>query len=147
MRLHYQRVIAKPEKRAAPIRVAIVEDDDWMRQDLAHEIGSSAGLECLGSYRTAEEALKAIPSKPPDVVLLDINLPGMNGIECLRRLKRLCPETQFLILTVYEESEKIFDSLLAGACGYLLKRTSTDEVLNAIRQAHEGGSPMSRHIA
>jgi DNA-binding NarL/FixJ family response regulator len=129
------------------IRVAVVEDDAWVRENLAREIGGSAGFECSGSYATAEAALAAIPARPPAVVVLDINLPGIDGIECLRRLRASCPELQFLMLTAYEESEKIFQSLRAGANGYLLKRADTAEVIDAIRQVHEGGAPMSSSIA
>ena len=130
-----------------PIRVAIVEDDAWVRENLAREIGGAAGFECSGSYATAEAALAAIPARPPAVVVLDINLPGIDGIECLRRLRASCPDLQFLMLTAYEESEKIFQSLRAGANGYLLKRADTAEVIDAIRQVHEGGAPMSSSIA
>ena len=130
-----------------PIRVAVVEDDAWVRENLAREIGGAAGFECSGSYATAEAALAAIPARPPAVVVLDINLPGIDGIECLRRLRASCPELQFLMLTAYEESEKIFQSLRAGANGYLLKRADTAEVIAAIRQVHEGGAPMSSTIA
>jgi DNA-binding NarL/FixJ family response regulator len=130
-----------------PIRVAVVEDDAWVRENLAREIGSAAGFECGGSYATAEAALAAIPLRPPEVVVLDINLPGIDGIECLRRLRTSCPNLQFLMLTAYEESEKIFQSLRAGANGYLLKRAGTAEVIDAIRQVHEGGAPMSSSIA
>jgi len=130
-----------------PIRVAIVEDDAWVRENLTREIGGAAGFECSGSYATAEAALAAIPAGPPAVVVLDINLPGIDGIECLRRLRASCPELQFLMLTAYEESEKIFQSLRAGANGYLLKRADTAEVVDAIRQVHEGGAPMSSTIA
>jgi DNA-binding NarL/FixJ family response regulator len=129
------------------IRVAIVEDDAWVRGNLAREIGSSAGFECSGSYATAEAALAAIPLRPPEVAVLDINLPGIDGIECLRQLRTSCPKLQFLMLTAYEESEKIFQSLRAGASGYLLKRADTAEVIDAIRQVHEGGAPMSSTIA
>jgi len=130
-----------------PIRVAIVEDDAWVRENLAREIGGAAGFESSGSYATAEAALAAIPLRPPEVVVLDINLPGIDGIECLRRLRTSCPNLQFLMLTAYEESEKIFQSLRAGANGYLLKRAGTAEVIDAIRQVHEGGAPMSSSIA
>jgi DNA-binding NarL/FixJ family response regulator len=131
----------------AIIRVAIVEDDDWIRNNLAREIAKVSGFSCLGAYATAEAAVEAIPALSPDVVLMDINLPGMDGVQCVRRLKEVCPEVQFLMLTVYEESENIFNSLLAGARGYLLKRTPMDEVLEGIRQVQEGGTPMSDHIA
>ena len=129
------------------IRVAIVEDDAWVRENLAREIGNSAGFECSGTYATAEAALAAIPLHPPEVTVLDINLPGIDGIECLRQLRTSCPKLQFLMLTAYEESEKIFQSLRAGASGYLLKRADTAEVIDAIRQVHEGGAPMSSTIA
>lgn len=132
---------------AALIRVAIVEDDEWVRENLARELGESAGFSCLGAFRSAEAAIEGVPPLKPDVVLMDINLPGMDGVQCVQRLKELCPEVQFLMLTVYEESDKIFNSLIAGARGYLLKRTSTPELLEAIRQVREGGAPLTDHIA
>jgi len=135
------------DKNGQTTRLVIIEDDDWLRQNLADEVSAVKGFECVGTYPTAEEALEAVPALAPDVAVVDINLPGINGIECLRRLKPACPQTQFLILTVYEESESIFNALLAGADGYLLKRSSTEEILEAIRQVREGGSPMSGHIA
>lgn len=128
-------------------RVAIVEDDAWIRNNLAREIAKAPGFSCLGAFGTGEAAVEAIPALSPDVVLMDINLPGMDGVQCVRRLKELCPEVQFLMLTVYEESENIFNSLLAGARGYLLKRTPMNEVLEGLRQVQEGGTPMSDHIA
>jgi len=134
-------------KRKDSIRVALVEDDKWMRENLEREIGKAEGFECVGSYATAEAAINALPARPPDVAVLDINLPGIDGIECLRQLRVLCPDISFLMLTVYEESEKIFQSLRAGANGYLLKRSSTAEVLEALRQVKEGGAPMSSAIA
>ena len=130
-----------------PIRVAIIEDDEWVRDNLAREIANAAGFECSGSYPTAEAALAAIPLHPPEVAVLDIHLPGLDGIECLRRLRASCPNLQFLMLTSYEESEKIFQSLRAGANSYLLKRADSAEVIDAIRQVHEGGAPMSSTIA
>ena len=134
-------------KSNKPIRVSVVEDDTWVRENLVREIGEYAGFECSGSYATGEAAIEAIPDGPPEVVVLDINLPGMDGIECLRRLRNSCPKLHFLMLTSYEESEKIFQSLRAGASGYLLKRADTAEVIEAIRQVHEGGAPMSSTIA
>ena len=131
----------------SPIRVAIVEDDEWVRENLARELGQNSGFSCLGSFRTAEAAIVGIPPLKPDVVLMDINLPGMDGVQCVRRLKGICPDVQFLMLTVYEESDKIFNSLIAGARGYLLKRTTTPELLEAIRQVREGGTPLTDHIA
>ncbi len=130
-----------------PIKVVIVEDATWIRENLAREINASPGFCCVNNYRTAEEALQDIPADQPDIVLMDINLPGMNGVECIRQLRVKLPEVRCLMLTVYEESEKIFNSLLAGASGYLLKRTSTAELLEAIQQVRDGGSPMSSSIA
>lgn len=130
-----------------PIKVVVVEDQTWMRENLIREIEGDSKLVCVNSYRTAEAALRGILDDLPDVVLMDINLPGMDGVECVRRLKQLLPEVRCLMLTVYEESEKIFNSLLAGASGYLLKRTSTEELLEAIRQVHGSGSPMTSSIA
>jgi DNA-binding NarL/FixJ family response regulator len=129
------------------ISVALVEDDAWVRENLAREINKAEGFVCAGAYSTGEAAIATIPSQPPDVVMLDINLPGMDGIECLRQLRARCPNLNFLMLTVYEESEKIFQSLRAGANGYLLKRSSMTEVLDALQQVHEGGAPMSSAIA
>jgi DNA-binding NarL/FixJ family response regulator len=130
-----------------PIKVVIVEDATWMRENLVREINGSPGFRCVNNYRTAEDALQGIPKDQPDVVLMDINLPGMSGVECMRQLRADLPEVRGLMLTVYEESEKIFNSLLAGASGYLLKRTSTAELLEAIQQVIDGGSPMSSSIA
>jgi DNA-binding NarL/FixJ family response regulator len=132
---------------ARVVQVAIVEDDDWLRTNLAQEIGRSPDFKVLTTYSTAESALAGIPDLRPDVVLMDINLPGMSGIECLRRLRVACPEVQVLMLTVYEESEPIFNSLLAGASGYLLKRTPTPQIIESIRQVRAGGSPMTANVA
>jgi DNA-binding NarL/FixJ family response regulator len=137
----------KDSRPSSAVRVVVIEDESWMRDNLAQEINRGLGLHCVNSYRTAEEALQGIPADQPDVVLMDINLPGMDGVECMRRLRGILPEVRVLMLTVYEESEKIFNSLLAGASGYLLKRTATAELLEAIRQVSEGGSPMSSSIA
>jgi DNA-binding NarL/FixJ family response regulator len=132
---------------APPIRVAIVEDDDWIRDNLARQIDVAPGYCCISRYRTGEEALAGLPGEAPDVVLMDINLPGLSGIECVRRLKALQPSVAVLMLTVYEESDSIFDSLRAGASGYLLKRSAEKELLEAIAQVHQGGSPMSSLVA
>lgn len=129
------------------IKIVIVEDETWMREDLVHKINEAPGFRCVNNYRTAEEALKGIPADQPDVVLMDINLPGMDGVECIRRLRVKLPQVKYLMLTVYEESEKIFNSLLAGASGYLLKRTSMAELLEAIKQVRDGGAPMPSSIA
>ena len=129
------------------IKVSIIEDDAWIRENLAARIAQTGGFACTGAYRTGEEAIAHIPGKAPDVVLMDINLPKMNGIECVRQLKALIPSAQILMLTVYEDSDKIFNSLLAGASGYLLKRTPQAEILEAIADVHRGNSPMTGHIA
>jgi DNA-binding NarL/FixJ family response regulator len=129
------------------IRVALVEDDDFIRQKVSEDIASTSGFHIVCSCRSAEEALRNLPAARPEVVLMDIGLPGMKGTECVRQLKTLLPGVQVLMLTVYEDSQQIFDALLSGASGYLLKRTPRSELFEAIRQVHEGGSPMSGHIA
>jgi DNA-binding NarL/FixJ family response regulator len=130
-----------------PIKVCIIEDDDWIRENLAARIRQHEGFLCVGSHRSGEEALLKVPGEAPDVILMDINLPKMNGIECVRQLKGLLPTAQILMLTVYEDSDKIFNSLLAGASGYLLKRTPQAEILESIAEVYRGNSPMTGHIA
>ena len=137
----------KQQAARLPVSVVIVEDETWMRENLVQEINRDPSLRCVNSYRSAEEALAGIPADHPDVVLMDINLPGMDGVECIRRLRVILPDVRCLMLTVYEESEKIFNSLLAGASGYLLKRSGSAELLEAIQQVSDGGSPMSSSIA
>lgn len=129
------------------ITVSIVEDNDQLRATLARVISRADGFQCVGQHPTAEAALAALPQERPNVVLMDINLPGINGVECVRRLKQLVPETQAVMLTVYEDTESIFNALAAGAAGYLLKRTKSAELLEALRDVHQGGSPMTTHIA
>jgi DNA-binding NarL/FixJ family response regulator len=129
------------------ITVAIVEDDTLIREHLSRLIDGAAGFRSAGLYADAEQALHAVPRDPPDLVLMDLNLPGVSGIECVRRLKKLLPGLQILVLTVYEDSDKVFAALEAGAGGYLLKRTRPDKLLEAIRDLHEGGAPMSSYIA
>lgn len=130
-----------------PIKIAIIEDDDWIRENLVKQISQTEGLICTASYRDGEEAVREVVKNIPDVILVDINLPKMNGIECVRKLKAMLPATQLLMLTVYEDSEKIFKSLVAGASGYLLKRTPQAEIIAAIAEVHRGNSPMTGHIA
>ncbi len=131
-----------------PIRTALIEDARQFAEALANYIAvSDSGVECSGVYPSAEEALKRLPKNPPDVALVDINLPGMSGIELVARLKEICPSVLCLILTTYEDSIPIFNALKAGACGYLLKRAPAEEIVSAIVQAHAGGSPMSPQIA
>ena len=130
-----------------PITVSIVEDNDKLRGTLARLLDRSDGFRCLSQYANAEDALKDLPQARPNVVLMDINLPGMNGVECVRQLNALIPGIQVMMLTVYEDTENIFNALTAGANGYMLKRTSSKELLEAIREVHQGGSPMTMHIA
>ena len=132
---------------SASITVSIVDDDAPTRKMLADWIGRARGFRCVGVHGSGESALAALPAEKPAVVLMDINLPGMNGIECARLLKALLPETQFVILTVYGDSDYIFNALAAGASGYLLKRTPRPDLLASIKQVHEGGSPMTSDIA
>ena len=130
-----------------PITVSIVEDNDQLRGTLARVINRSEGFQCLSDFGSAEAALEGLPKQPPNVVLMDINLPGLNGVECVRKLKELLPKTHAIMLTVYEDTDNIFNALAAGATGYMLKRTPKDELLEAIRDVLKGGSPMSAHIA
>jgi DNA-binding NarL/FixJ family response regulator len=130
-----------------PIKVALVEDDEGIRAGLAALIHRTTALRLAGDYPDAETALREIPSRPPDVVLMDINLPGINGIECVRQLKVEVPAVQVLMLTVYEDSDSLFNSLKAGASGYLLKRTASAKLLDAIRDVYAGGSPMTPQLA
>ena len=129
------------------IKVAIVDDDEDIRASLAALIRRAPDLKLAGDYPNAETALKEIPHCPPDVVLMDINLPGMKGVECVRQLNAALPGVQFLMLTVYEDSDSLFNSLKAGASGYLLKRTAPARLLEAIRDVHSGGSPMTPQLA
>jgi two-component system, NarL family, response regulator LiaR len=133
--------------KQALITVCIVEDRKDIRQSLKILVNEPADCACIGDFTNAEDALKEIPELQPDVVLMDIDLPGMNGIECIRQLKPLCPRVQFMICTVYDEDEKIFDALAAGANSYILKRSDSDTLINSIRDLHNGGSPMSSDIA
>ncbi len=129
------------------IRISIVEDDEPTRLILADVIGSAPDLELLSHYGETAKALDSMPRDSPDVVLMDINLIGSTGVECVRILKPLMPATQFMMLTVYEDSDHIFAALAAGATGYLLKDTTRDELIAAIHQIAAGGSPMSGSIA
>ncbi|OAM91028.1 response regulator transcription factor [Termitidicoccus mucosus] len=127
--------------------VGIVEDDLVLRNTLARIIDDTPGFQCVGKCASAEEALKRLPPLKPAVIIMDLNLPVMTGIECTRRMSALLPSTPIIILTMYEDGELIFRALKAGASGYLIKRSKPDEVLTAIKEAHEGGAPMSSHIA
>jgi DNA-binding NarL/FixJ family response regulator len=130
-----------------PINVSIVEDNKRLRESLSILIDGSDGFRCLSSFPNAEEAIKRLPGAWPDVLLMDINLPEMSGIECVAKLKELRPTLQIIMLTAYLENDKIFRSLLAGATGYLVKQTSPAEILEAIADVHRGGAPMSSDIA
>ncbi|MCL4180032.1 MAG: response regulator transcription factor [Verrucomicrobia bacterium] len=132
---------------ADTIRLAIVEDDREVREGLARLIGASPGHRCVAACASAEEALAQLPALKPAIVLMDIGLPGMSGIDCIRALKRLLPETQIMMLTVFEDHDRIFQSLAAGASGYLLKQTPPARLIEAITDLHHGGSPLSAQIA
>ncbi|MBK9140096.1 MAG: response regulator transcription factor [Verrucomicrobia bacterium] len=130
-----------------PIQVALVEDDRRLRESLAILLGGAPGLRLVGAFADAEQALATLPGLRPNVVLLDINLPGLSGVEAVDRLRILLPDTAVLMLTVYEDADQIFRALRNGARGYLLKRTAPARLLEAITEAHEGGAPMSPQIA
>ena len=129
------------------IGISVVEDDKTLRDAIKEWIASDKRLKIVSEHGNAEEAVEQLPTKAPDVVLSDINLPGMSGIDCVRQLKARMPKTQFLMLTVYDDAERIFQALAAGATGYLVKRASRQELLNAIVDIHRGESPMSSGIA
>jgi DNA-binding NarL/FixJ family response regulator len=129
------------------IRVIIVEDDRDMREGLELIVRSNPAIECIATCSTGEEALETIPANIPDIVLMDIHLPGISGIECVRKLKPSLGFTQFMMCTVYEDNEKVFDSLCAGATGYLLKNSPPTKITDAITELYHGGSPMSSVIA
>ncbi len=132
----------------SPIRTAIIEDDAPFARALEKYFAlRDSGIDCIAVYPNAEEALRGLPLQPPAVALVDINLPAMNGIECIRRLKVRCPDLLCLILTSYDNHASIFDALKAGANGYLLKRTPPAEIVASVQQVCDGGSPMSPHIA
>jgi DNA-binding NarL/FixJ family response regulator len=129
------------------ISFSIVDDDKQLGRFIASYVKRSTGFRCVALYSSGEDALKRLPEEQPDVVLMDINMAGMDGIECVGRLKGMMPGLQILMLTVYEDAEKIFRALAAGASGYLLKRLTPSKLLQAIREVHAGGSPMSGSIA
>ncbi len=128
-------------------RIAIVEDNRVIRESLAEFVQSDSECKCVCACATAEEALKIIPRHQPDIVLMDIQLPGTSGIECTAQLKQLLPAVQIIMVTVYEDTDRIFKALRAGACGYLLKRCTPEELVSAVREVRQGGAPMSREIA
>jgi len=127
--------------------VAIVEDDWAVRENLALLISKAPGFSCVATCESAEEALLRLPALAPDVVLMDINLPGKDGISCVAGLREVLRKTQVIMLTIEEDSEKVFESMKAGATGYLVKHVSPQEILEAVAEVHRGGAPMSSHIA
>jgi DNA-binding NarL/FixJ family response regulator len=129
------------------IKVSIIEDDREISEGMAYLINSSETAQCISIHPTAEDALRQIPALQPNVILMDIKLPQMSGIDCTRKLKKLLPQVQILMLTMYEDSDLVFNSILAGASGYLVKRTPPAKVLEAIEEISNGASPMSGRIA
>ena len=129
------------------IRVSVVEDVLGVRESIVHFLDEAEGIRCVSQHGSAEEALAELPAVKPEVVVMDIQLPKMDGIDCVRRLKALLPGTQVLMLTVYEDSDRIFKALLAGASGYLLKSVSSEELVAAVRDIKTGGSPLNTLIA
>jgi len=136
-----------PSSPPSPIRIAVVEDRVAFRRGLAAILELTPGIECVGMYATGEEALREIPKAAPAVVLMDLNLPGMSGIECTGELKRLCPAGQVVMLTIEEDSDLVFAALRGGAAGYLLKTATPAEIVEGIQLVVQGGSPMSAVIA
>ena len=134
-------------KEEQTIRILIVEDERHLREGLETLVNFTPGFKCSGAFRTMEECLERVKHDLPDVVLTDLGLPGMSGIEGIRKLKESHPDLLILVLTVYDDNEKIFDALCAGACGYLLKRTEPSELLKSLREAVTGGAPMSPEVA
>lgn len=132
---------------SSPIAIVLVEDDQKTRKTLVELLGGESRVRCVGAYADAETAVREMAQVKPEVALVDINLPGMSGIECVQRLKRMLPKLQVLMLTKYEESDLIFSSLRAGASGYLLKKMLTVELISAIEQVYSGGAPMTMQIA
>lgn len=128
-------------------KIAIVDDNRVIRESLTEFVRADPDCECIFSCATAEEALEELPRRQPDIILMDIQLPDISGIECTARLKQILPAAQIIMVTVYEDTERIFKALRAGACGYLLKRCKPEELIAAIREVRQGGAPMSREIA
>lgn len=127
--------------------VIIVEDDRGLREQLVEILESAPDIRCVGAFVSGEEALPKILEKKPDVVLMDIKLPRMSGIQCVAEIKKILPEMQIIMVTIYEDSERIFRALKSGASGYLVKSSPPEQLIEAIRDAYKGGAPMSSHIA
>ena len=130
-----------------PIKVSIVEDLAEIREGLAELVRSDRELSLVDSFEDAESAVQKLPVLQADIVIMDINLPGMSGIDCIKQIKEKCPATQFMMFTVYENDEKVLQALQAGATGYLLKRTEPQRIVESIKELNQGGSPMSSNIA
>jgi len=131
----------------APIKICIVEDLKDVREGIISLLTFDERFEVLCGYANAEIAAEELPAWQPDIVIMDINLPGMSGIECIKKVKAQCPHTQFIMFTIYEADDKVFDALSAGASGYLLKKTSLSKIVESLIELHEGGAPMSTQIA
>lgn len=129
------------------IAVSIVEDQEDIRRGMQHIFNSTPGISCLSVYENAEDALQGLPDVNPDIVIMDINLPGMSGIECIAKIKKQSPHIQFMMFTIYESSAYVLEALAAGASGYLLKNTTPGKMVEAVRELYAGGSPMNSHIA
>jgi DNA-binding NarL/FixJ family response regulator len=129
------------------IRICVVEDLKEVREGVASLLTLDERFEMLKAFADGESAVKELPAWQPDIVIMDINLPGMNGIDCIRRIRDDCPNTQFIMFTIYENDEKIFDALAAGASGYLVKKTPFPKIVDSLIELHEGGAPMSMQIA
>jgi len=130
-----------------PIKICVVEDLKEVREGMISLLTFDEHFEVLASFANAEKAEQELPAWQPDIVIMDINLPGMNGIECIKKVKAKCPKTQFIMFTIYEDDEKVFEALTAGANGYLLKKTPFGKITESLIELHEGGSPMSTQIA
>jgi DNA-binding NarL/FixJ family response regulator len=129
------------------IAISIVEDLPEVASVLAREISQQHDMLLLSSYDNAEDAVRDLPEIQADIVIMDINLPGMTGIDCIKRVRQLCPRTQFMMFTIYDNTEQVFEALMAGATGYLLKKTPVDQIIENIRELYKGGAPMSTNIA
>jgi DNA-binding NarL/FixJ family response regulator len=130
-----------------PIKVCLVEDGKEVREGMSSLLALDGRFELLAAYADAESAIEDLPSWNADIVIMDINLPGMSGIDCLRKVKKLCPNSQFIMFTIYEDDEKVFEALEAGASGYLLKKTPFSKITGLLIELYEGGAPMSTQIA
>jgi len=139
--------MSRTDSKSHPLRIAIVEDDSGLRETLQQVFGAAPDFSVVGACANAEEALEALPAAAPEVVLMDINLPGMSGIECLRRLKRALRRARVIMVTVYDDNDSLFQSLVAGADGYLLKRSTRRRLLEMVREIVGGGAPMSPQVA